>query len=77
LPRRSAPRSKALETGTGFVFDQPKTEDVIATVRRALAAFELDRPFVALQKRVMQLDVSWERSARRYEHLYKGLGQSE
>jgi len=26
-----------------------------------------------LRRRVMKQDVSWERSARRYEHLYRSL----
>ncbi|MEY4579126.1 MAG: hypothetical protein RL701_3829 [Pseudomonadota bacterium] len=60
-----------LETGNGFVIDTATAEDVLATVQRALAAYARTSAFDALRKRAMRHDVSWERSARRYEHLFK------
>jgi starch synthase len=65
-----------LETGNGFVIDKPSAEEVVATVRRALAAYGRRDPFDALRKRAMRHDVSWERSARRFEHLFKQIQQA-
>jgi starch synthase len=62
-----------LETGNGFVIRDAEADDALATVQRALAAFARRSEFEALRKRVMQQDLSWERSARRYEHLYKRI----
>jgi starch synthase len=60
-----------LETGNGFIIDNPTAEDCLATVQRALAAHARTAAFDTLRKRAMRHDVSWERSARRYEHLFK------
>lgn len=62
-----------LTTGTGFVFDNADPAELNATVQRTLAAYSQRRAFDGLRQRVMKLDLSWERSARRYEHLYKSL----
>ena len=64
-----------LETGNGFVVENAKPDDVLATVQRALGAFGKRSAFDGLRKRAMRQDVSWERSARRYEHLYKQILQ--
>jgi starch synthase len=61
-----------LETGTGFLFDEPTADLLYATVQRAIAAFETDR-WPALRRRVMRLDRGWERAGRQYEHAYKSL----
>jgi starch synthase len=63
----------ALTTGTGFVFERDDAAELVATVQRALGAFARRKPFDALRRRGMKLDVSWERSARRYEHVYKTI----
>jgi starch synthase len=62
-----------LTTGTGFVFERDDAAELVATVQRALAAFARRKPFDALRRRGMKLDVSWERSARRYEHVYRTI----
>ena len=62
-----------LTTGTGFLFETDDAADLAAALGRALAAFERAKPFEALRRRAMKLDVSWERSARRYEHQYRTL----
>jgi starch synthase len=60
-----------LLTGNGFVFDGATAEDLLGATQRALAAFSRRAAFDALRRRVMKLDVSWERSARRYEYIYR------
>jgi starch synthase len=59
-----------LETGTGFLFAEATVDDLLAGAQRALAARTLPR-WPALVRRVMRLDRGWERSARRYEQLYR------
>jgi starch synthase len=61
-----------LETGTGFHLDRPTADDIVGGVGRALAAYAHPR-FPALRRRVMRLDLGWERPARRYAQLYKQL----
>ncbi|MBL8744233.1 MAG: glycogen synthase, partial [Myxococcales bacterium] len=63
-----------LETGTGFLIDAATEDALVGGVGRALAAFTHPR-FSSLRKRVMRLDLSWERPARRYMQLYRQLGQ--
>lgn len=61
-----------LETGTGFLFDEPTTDALYSAVQRALAAYTSTR-WGALRRRVMRLDRGWERAARQYEQAYKSL----
>ncbi|MCG8557077.1 MAG: glycogen synthase [Proteobacteria bacterium] len=65
-----------LETGNGFVFDEADAEELVAATRRALACFARRHEFENLRCRVMRLDNSWERRARTYESLYRGLTAS-
>lgn len=62
-----------LETGTGFLFDEPTSEALYSAVQRALSAYA-SSGWRALQRRVMRLDRGWERAARQYEAAYKSLG---
>jgi glycogen synthase len=41
----------------------------------AVAAYSKREAFEALRRRVMRIDHSWERSARRYDILYKNLAE--
>jgi starch synthase len=61
-----------LETGTGFLFPKPTEEDLLGVIGRALAAYVHPR-FGALRRRVMRLDLGWERAARRYAQIYKHI----
>jgi starch synthase len=61
-----------LETGTGFLFDEPTADALLGATERAIAARTLPR-WQALVRRVMRLDRGWERPARRYEQLYRSL----
>jgi starch synthase len=58
-----------LTTGNAFLCEPG---ELVAVTQRALAAFT-HSGFEALCKRAMRTDVSWERSARRYEGVYKAL----
>ena len=61
-----------LETGTGFLFDEPTADALYAATQRAISAYTSPR-WGALRRRVMRLDRGWERAARQYEQAYKGL----
>jgi starch synthase len=61
-----------LETGTGFLFDEPSADALLAATERAIAAKGLPG-WPALIRRAMRLDRGWEGPARRYEQLYRSL----
>ncbi len=63
----------ALETGTGFLFDDATPEALLGAVQRARTAYASPR-WRALVRRVMRLDRGWERPARRYDQVYRALG---
>jgi len=44
---------------------------LLAALRRALAIFQRQDEWRRLQERGMNLDFSWERSAERYEAVYR------
>jgi starch synthase len=60
----------ALETGTGFLFDKATATALIGGTQRALAAMTSPR-WSALRRRVMRLDLGWDRPARRYATVYR------
>jgi starch synthase len=66
-----------LETGTGFLFQDVTTAEIVAAVERANAArvAHASGGWPALIRRVMRLDRGWERPARRYEQVYRSLAR--
>jgi starch synthase len=61
-----------LETGTGFLFDEPTADALYGSVQRALSAYASPH-WASLRRRIMRLDRGWERAARMYEQAYKSL----
>jgi len=59
-----------LETGTGFLFDGAETDALVGAAARAFSSYG-SPGHARLRRRVMRLDVSWERVARRYAQLYR------
>lgn len=59
-----------LETGTGFLFDALDAESLQGALARAFSAYG-SPAFARLRRRVMRLDVAWDRPARRYVQLYR------
>ena len=57
--------------GTGFVFMEPSADALIEAVRAAVEAFTDKQRWRQLQRKAMEQDFSWERSARRYVELYQ------
>lgn len=62
----------ALETGTGIVFEKTTAPALVGATQRAMAAYAHPR-FPLLRRRIMRLDLGWDRPARRHEQLYRGL----
>lgn len=58
-----------LQTGNGFVYDDAAA--LAGTLARALSAHAETEAYQALRQRMMRIDTSWERAARRYEHVYR------
>jgi len=58
-----------LNTGNGFT--AAADEGLLSPLRRAISAYQQHEAFEAMRRRAMRLDHSWERSARRYEYLYR------
>jgi starch synthase len=59
--------------GTGFVFEAYDAQELWKTIERALQAFRDRKSWIALQRRAMSMDFSWDRSARAYSKLYQQL----
>jgi starch synthase len=62
----------ALETGTGFVLREPTAQALLGAAQRGLAAFA-SASWPMLRRRVMRLDIGWDRPARRYEQLFRSF----
>jgi starch synthase len=63
----------AAGTGTGFVFRSYDSGALLAAIERALAAFADEQAWIALQRRAMAMDFSWDSSAKVYANLYRQL----
>ena len=57
-------------------FDKPSAIALTGAVQRAIAAMTSPR-WAALRRRVMRLDLGWDRPARRYAHIYRALLSEE
>ena len=60
-------------SGTGFVFEGGRAQDLLVGIGRALARYERREAWVGLQHRAMKRDFGWERSAARYREIYLDL----
>jgi len=56
--------------GTGFVFENYQSEDLLFIIRRAVEAFGQPKIWKELVQRAMTKDFSWTASARQYLELY-------
>ncbi|MDT8322755.1 MAG: glycogen synthase GlgA [Bacteroidota bacterium] len=65
--------SEKPKSGTGFVFSDYKSGQMLDAVKRALTAFKDEKTWQAAMKRAMKKDFSWDASAKKYVDLYKKL----
>lgn len=63
----------ATNAGTGFVFADYDAQAMLGAIDRGLAAYGEKKLWTDLRRRAMAMDFSWERSARLYSDLYRGL----
>lgn len=61
------------EGGYGICFNQANVHDICHSVSRAIKLFENGEHLQHLQKIMMALDFSWDRSAKEYITLYESL----
>ena len=56
--------------GTGFVFEKYTSEALMGAVKRAVENYHKKTVWKTLQEKVMELDYSWDASAKKYVSLY-------
>ena len=62
------------ELSTGFLFTPPKPEALSLAIQRAVTIFLQDpNEWQEIQRRGMQHDFSWNKSAQEYLNLYMSL----
>lgn len=61
------------ERGNGFKFERTETKDFVEAIKRAIKVFDNKEEWIRLQKRGMELDFSWQHSAREYLSLYEKM----
>jgi len=62
--------------GTGFLFEQYSSRELLNTIERAIELYKNRRTWRNLQKRIMKIDYSWQHSAKEYMLLYKKVTKS-
>jgi starch synthase len=60
----------ALETGTGFLYEEATSAALRGGLQRALVAYA-GPAWARLRRRIMRQDLSWDRPARRYQQIYR------
>jgi len=61
------------QLGTGFLFEEAQIQPLEATLRRALSLYQDRTLWQSMQKRAMEKDFSWQRSALEYARIYQKL----
>ena len=60
------------EEGNGFVFERINADDFLKAVTRAVTLFKKQpEKWKKLQKRIMNLDFSWKKSAKQWQKVYE------
>ncbi len=62
-------------TATGFAFDRPDPDSLLAAARRAAATYRERPVWTAMQRRAMTRRFGWEAAAERYAALYAELAE--
>ncbi|RPD96641.1 glycogen synthase [Aureibaculum marinum] len=59
--------------GFGFIHHQLTVEEIVKTMERALVLYKNQKKFKNIRKLIMEIDHSWDSSAKAYINLYKSL----
>jgi len=62
-----------IDKNNGFIFSQYKQEELVKTIKAALAAFKDKKQLDILIRNAMKCNFSWETSAKTYIRLYEKL----
>ncbi len=62
--------------GTGFLFEKYENQDLLRAIERAIETYADRKTWRSLQKKIMQLDYSWQHSAKKYIDLFKNVIKS-
>ena len=62
-----------ISKATGFVFEKYQANELLKITKRALTTYAQPKVWRKLQMNGMKQDFSWDKSAREYLRLYKGL----
>jgi starch synthase len=65
--------STDLGKGSGFVFNDYTTEAMLSVIQRAMNAYKGKKAWQKVMQRIMSLDFSWDKSAQKYNSVYKKL----
>ena len=71
----ATPETISQNAGTGFHFDQPCSDELLACARRAFDLYRQPISWRKLQTNAMKQDFSWGRAAKSYLNLYRSLLQ--
>ena len=71
-----SPENGTRGSGTGFVFENSNSADLLACIRRALDCYRQPISWHRLQVNAMKQDFSWDCAARSYLDLYHSLVES-
>ena len=58
---------------TGFLFEGTDVPSLCSALRRAIRVFSNTVKWLTYQKKAMQKDFSWNKSASQYAHIYRSL----
>jgi len=61
------------EGGYGILFNDAKVWDITYSIHRALQLYAVPKQMKSTRNKIMELDNSWENSARQYINLYSSL----
>ncbi|MCP9447115.1 MAG: glycogen synthase GlgA [Nitrospira sp.] len=69
------PSTLQAHLATGFHFGQASSDALLTAILLALSVYQQGETWRSLMRAGMSLDLSWDRSAKQYEYLYRSLLQ--